>query len=39
LILSVILRRERSEPRRMYGHSASAVALQGPLRGHLRMTE
>jgi hypothetical protein len=36
---SVILRCERSEPRRMHGRGARAVALRGPLRGHLRVTD
>src|SRR5262249_11888343 len=39
-VVSVILRCERSEPRRMNGpHNARAVALRGPLRGHLRVTD
>jgi hypothetical protein len=37
--VSVILRRERSEPRRMIGRGSRAVALRGPLRGHLRVTD
>src|SRR6516164_10000280 len=36
---NVILRCGRSEPRRMTSRSASTVALRGPLRGHLSVTE
>jgi hypothetical protein len=36
---TVILRCERSEPRRMIGLSAAAVALRGALRAHLRVMD
>src|SRR5262249_4168608 len=39
IFLSIILRCERGEPRRMSGPEAQAVALRGPLRGRLRVTE